>query len=204
MKRYLVLLLGLLATPVIHGAGDNTFNASFWQEKMSEARTTQGRSLEDILKQHGKPLEPGKQIILTADGIITDPTPDAKKIVNLYHRLLELNLARNPLLTRESIKELQIANPLFILDFIQAQYGSKQSPLFAFAAQMVKEQDEVNKIRTEALSLAAVPAHQKDVQQIMDQLVQYQNTLTQLEELFNAIWLAFINSVVDVSVDLSE
>jgi hypothetical protein len=204
MKRSVGLLLSLLAVSTTLAADDNAFNASFWQEKMSEARSSQGRSLEDILKQHGKPLEPGKQIILTADGIITDPTPDAKKVVNLYHRLLELNLARNPLLTRQAVANQQLANPFFMLDFIQTQYGTTPSPLFAFATQMVKEQEEVNKIRTEAFSLASSPTHQKDVELITAQLAEYQSTLSQLEELLNSIWLAFIDSITDVSVDLGE
>jgi hypothetical protein len=194
MKKYLALAacFSVVSCLVAH---ENAFNSDFMQERMNKERLSQGRSLDEILKQHGKPLEPGT-IIITADGILNDETPNSVVLAKLQHRLAQLALVRDPLITESILprfKSRGMISALPLVRYIQNVFKQERVPLLAFAAVVVEEQKEVHAIRTESLRLMSDKACRNDCLEIAKKLNGFQVTLLELEQMINALWDELIN-----------
>ena len=196
MKKYFALMsIVLVGARVL--AHENAFNPNFRQDKIGSDRTSQGRSLKDILEQHGKPLEAGA-FVLTCDGVLTDEAPISQQLVKLQHRMMKFLISRDNPVVQELLGLLEqknIKNGYALINYIQAYFGKEREPLFAFVATMVHEQNEINIIRTQALGLLSDPTCRTAVSDMLRQLEEYQRILQVLQGAFNNVWQLLVAAV---------
>jgi hypothetical protein len=194
-KNFALMALVLVGATLL--AHDNAFNPNFRQDRAGGCRASQGRSLKDILEQHGKPLETGT-FVLTCDGLLTDDTPITQQIVKLQHRIMKLVILRDNKKIQQLmvlLEEKNIKNSYALIEYIQSDFGKEHEPLFAFVAAMVHDQNEINLIRTNALSLLSDPTCRIAVSEILRQLEEYQATLLILQRAFNNLWRLLVDAV---------
>lgn len=203
MKKYFALMsIVLVGARVL--AHENAYNQNFRQDKIGSDRTSQGRSLKDILEQHGKPLE-GGTFVLTCDGVLTDEAPVSQQLVKLQHRLMKFVISRDKRVVQELLGLLEqknIKSGYALIDYIQSDFGKEREPLFAFLAAMVHEQNEINLIRTQALGLLSDSTCRAAVSDMLRQLEEYQRILLVLQGAFNNFWQLLVAAVTVTSGSL--
>lgn len=189
MKKLFLCAVGLMGT-LQAGTAESGFNNEFRKDRVGLDRLSQGRSLKDILAQHGGQLKPGKTI-LTVDGILEDETPAAAKVAKLQHRVAAFKVANDPRVSEVLVSLAQAAGELkavALLDYIEEAYGKERSPLFSFVAQVVHEKNEVLEINTEALRLMSEKNCRAGASEVMQQLSGYNTILIAVESALEALW----------------
>jgi len=179
-------------------AFDPVFNASFLKRD-SNNLSTQGRSLKEILEQHGKPLEPGK-IVFTVDGVLTDEAPVSKQLASLQHRIAKLLIVQDmSLIVVDQLDNKE--KVIGVLDYIKKNFAHERTPLFAFFAQLVGELHEINLIRTQALTILADVSDKKAINTILFQLDRFQKNIIAIEAVFNFLWQLLDRELILVAHD---
>lgn len=199
MKKLFLFTLGLMGV-LQAGTAESGFNNEFRKDMVGLDRLSQGRSLKDILAQHGGQLKPGKTI-LTVDGILEDETPAAGKLAKLQHRAASFKIASDQLLSEMVVTKAEAVDEvtaLALLDYIQLTYGKERSPLFSFVAQVVHEKKEVVEINTEALRLMSEKNCRSGASEVMQQVTHYNNILLVVETALELLWKEIMAVVPEV------
>lgn len=186
MKKLIGLLFSLICiTHAIHA--ENSTNPNFRPFEIPREKLAAGRSLQEILAQHGDTSRSGN-FIVTTDGILENDTPAAKKLAALQHRAANLKLAKDIGVFKEIDSKNKSDSCRLLVQYIQRTYGHERSPLFAFVADLVREHNEITLINTEALRLISEAACKKGAQELLQSMCQHKGVLLFFDSILEKLW----------------
>ena len=156
------------------------------QGRIDETTLTTGRSLQEILAQHGYTSRAGN-FIITADGIIENNHSEAKNLTTLQSRISKLTLAKANIL-RDNTPSKEAGSAQLLAQYIQQNYGKERSPLFKFIAALAQEHNEIIAIRTETLRLISNPGCKEEALKIIQKVCLYNEVLLYFDSMLEKLW----------------
>lgn len=184
------------------------FNPNFRRNFFPEDKISQGRSLKDILAQHGGTLKPGKSV-LTIDGILEEESSAAEQLAKLQRRLTEFKLATDfrvaALLAATSDNTLssQELSILFV-NCINGIYKESRSPLLDFFTDFLRERAAVVSLNTEALRLLSEKNLRAAVSANVNKISELNIVLLRLETFIIPLWQHIESTLLSYDHDTEE